>query len=145
MKKVPFAAAVLAACACMAGNTADAADVIVQVRGARSDAGNVGCSLFASEKGFPMDNSGTRQHWVAISQGTATCRFAGVEPGTYAIAVAHDLNGNRRVDSNFLGIPTEGWAVSRNVVPMLRAPRFDEASFRVEGEAPIVLPLALAY
>lgn len=120
-----------------------AAEVVVQVRGAASDAGSVGCSLFSSAQGFPMDSRSARQLWVPVAQGSALCRFEDVAPGTYAISVGHDLNGNRRVDTNFLGIPTEGWGVSNNVVPSLRAPRFEEAAFKVEGDAPVALDIRI--
>ncbi len=116
-----------------AGPVAAAADVVVIVSGARSSAGSIGCALFSSDKGFPMDNSGAVQQWTTLDGTTAKCRFVGVAAGRYAISIAHDLNGNKRVDTNFLGIPTEGWAVSNNVVPTLRAPRFDEAAFRVDS------------
>lgn len=54
---------------------------------------------------------------------------ASTRAGTYAIALTHDLNGNRRTDTDFLGRPTEDWGVSRGARPLLRAPRFDEAAF----------------
>ena len=64
-----------------------------------------------------------------------TCRFTSIEPGQYAVAVMHDLNGNHRTDTKMFGIPTEDWGVSNNSRPRLRAPNFDEAAFSVaEGK-----------
>jgi uncharacterized protein (DUF2141 family) len=81
-----------------------------------------------------MDNSGAQAQWHP-AEGSVTCRFTGLADGTYAIAASHDLNGNKAVDTNFMGIPTEAWGVSNNVRPTLRAPRFEEAAFRVgEGK-----------
>lgn len=137
-------AATLAASVLLAGVT-HAGEVVIQVRGVRGTAGNVGCALFSANKGFPMDNSAARQHWVSATEGGATCRFDNVDPGTYAVSVGHDMNGNRRVDTNVFGIPTEGWAVSRNVVPTLRAPRFEDAAFQVEGSSPVTLSVDLVY
>lgn len=119
-----------------------AGEVVVQVTGPRAVAGNIGCALFGAQAGFPMDNSGARQIWLP-AEATTVCRFANVSPGRHAVSVSHDLNGNGRVDTNFLGIPLEGWAVSNNVVPSLRAPRFEEAAFRVDDETPLVLNLKL--
>jgi uncharacterized protein (DUF2141 family) len=134
--------AAMAAMAAMAPYAAGA-EILVKVTGARNSAGMIGCALFAGDRGFPMNNSGARQQWVAVEAGSATCRFPDVAEGTYAVSVAHDLNGNKRVDTNLFGIPTEGWAVSDNVAPRLRAPRFDEASFRVDGMADVRLELKL--
>ena len=58
-------------------------------------------------------------------------RFSGLAPGRYAVAVGHDLNGNRRVDTNLLGMPTEQWGVSNNARPALRVPRFEETACTV--------------
>jgi uncharacterized protein (DUF2141 family) len=55
--------------------------------------------------------------------------------GSYAVSIGHDLNGNKRVDTNFIGLPTEQWGVSNNARPSLRAPRFDEAVFKVAADA----------
>ena len=112
-----------------------AADLVVQVRGLAPPLGQVGCSLFRRGEGFPMDNRRAQVQWLPAQPETATCRFTGLEPGRYALAVAHDRNGNRRVDSNFLGLPTEPWGVSNNVRPALRAPTYEEAAFTLDSAA----------
>lgn len=64
-----------------------------------------------------------------------TRRFAGLEPGNYAVVVSHDLNGNGRTDTKLIGIPTEDWSGSNNVRPRMRPPNFQEAVFPVaEGK-----------
>jgi uncharacterized protein (DUF2141 family) len=47
--------------------------------------------------------------------------------GDYAVAVYQDKNQNKRLDTNFVGIPQEPYAFSNNARPKLRAPNFDEA------------------
>jgi len=59
--------------------------------------------------------------------------------GEYAIAVHHDANANGRVDTNFLGAPKEGYAVSRDPRPRFRAPRFAEASVSVTRDTTIAV------
>jgi uncharacterized protein (DUF2141 family) len=81
-----------------------------------------------------MDNSRAQQQWVPAQADGATCRFGGLQPGRYAVSIGHDLNGNRRVDTNFLGMPTEQWGVSNNARPTLRAPRYDEAVFTLPAD-----------
>ena len=95
----------------------------------------VGCALFAGPAGFPMDNAGARQAWQAADAKGVTCRLSDVPQGRYAVSIGHDLNGNKRVDTNFIGLPTKQWGVSHNARPSLRAPRFDEAVFKVAGDA----------
>lgn len=112
-----------------------AADLVVSVQGVASSTGEVGCALYASAAGFPTDPARSVSSWVKADPAGVQCRFAGLAPGTYAVAVSHDLNGNRRTDTNFLGIPTEAWGVSNNVRPTMRAPTFDEAAIAL-GAAP---------
>jgi len=126
---------VLAALALVLPAGAHAAELVVRISGLSGPLGQVGCSLFAGPAGFPMDNSGARQMWQAADAKGVTCRYNEVPEGTYAVSIGHDLNGNKRVDTNFIGLPTEQWGVSNNARPSLRAPRFDEALFKVAIDA----------
>ncbi len=128
----------------MTATQALASTVTVVVRGVRSDAGEIGCALFSSGDGFPMKTGKATMQWHAARREGVSCRFENVRPGTYAVAVSHDLNGNRRTDTNFVGIPREDWGVSRGARPSLRAPRFDEASFTVAGDAPQQITVTVA-
>lgn len=101
--------------------------ITIQVTGVRSSQGQIGCALYARAAGFPLEPAGTVQKWHPASTTGVQCRFAGLAPGNYAVAVSHDLNGNRRTDRNFLGLPREDWGVTNNVRPSLRPPRFSEA------------------
>ncbi len=76
-----------------------------------------------------MGHKGIKYVWVSPASGRAVCTFKDVPAGRYAIAVSHDLNGNRKTDTNILRIRKEEWRVSGDVRPTLRAPRFDEAAF----------------
>ncbi|HEU4651639.1 MAG TPA: DUF2141 domain-containing protein [Croceibacterium sp.] len=57
-----------------------------------------------------------------------------VEPGTYALAVIHDENGNGRLDTT-LGIPNEGFGFSRNPAIGFGPPSFDRVRFPAEAGA----------
>lgn len=124
-------------------NVARAADLVVEVTGVRIDRGEIGCALYGSEAGFPMDPRAARMDWQPARQTGTICRFTGLAPGSYALAVSHDLNGNRKADTNLIGMPTEDWGVSNNVRPAMRAPRFGEAKFQVaEGTTRIAVGVA---
>jgi uncharacterized protein (DUF2141 family) len=130
-----FRKSLLTALLVMTCGAASAAEVAVRVSGLSEPLGQVGCSLFAGAAGFPMDNTSARNLWLPAEAKGVTCRFNEVAEGTYAVSVGHDLNGNKRVDTNFFGFPTEQWGVSNNARPSLRAPHFDEAAFKVSTDA----------
>lgn len=66
-----------------------------------------------------------------IRGGTAQMTFNGVKPGVYAVQVIHDENGNLKFDTNFLGIPTEGFGFSNDAWGSVGPPTFDAAAIRV--------------
>lgn len=123
----------LAALCALTAAPAFAGDLTVEVSGVGETRGQIGCALHPSASTFPTGQA-SLQIWVPAEPAGVTCRFKAVAPGVYAVAVSHDLNGNRKTDTNLLGIPSEAWGVSNNVRPGLRAPRFDEARFAVPAE-----------
>ena len=53
--------------------------------------------------------------------------------GTYALAIYQDVNGNSKIDKNFVGIPTEPYAFSDNYIPRIKAPNFDDCKFEYDA------------
>src|SRR3546814_16611886 len=51
-------------------------------------------------------------------------------PGTYAIAIYHDENGDRKFDRSMLGLPEEGYGFSNNAAVVLAPPSFDAVKFK---------------
>ena len=119
-----------------------AAEIVVNVKNIESAKGEVGCGLFTDPENFPMGKADV-QIWHKASTGGVQCRFKDIPAGIYAVSTSHDLNGNKKVDTNFLGIPKEAWGVSNNVRPALRPPRFDEAQFALSDENPLVMTIKI--
>lgn len=66
------------------------------------------------------------------SIGSKTVPFD-LEPGKYALALFHDLNGNGELDKNFVGIPKEPYGFSKDFRPKFSAPSFEDCAFEVTG------------
>lgn len=116
----------------------------IRVTGIVTDKGEGGCALYNGPDGFPMDPSKAIQQWQPANPSGVVCRFDGLAPGTYAVALSHDLNGNRRTDSNFIGLPKESWGVTNNRRPSMRAPRFEEAAVAISADAQISQTVKIA-
>lgn len=131
MKNNPYIASVVCAFLLLTSPITNAGEVIVNVVGAKTDEGMIGCALFkaADAKAFPMDGSSASQQWNPPENGSTTCKFTDLPAGDYAVSSSHDLNNNQETDTNFFGVPKEAWGVSKGIRPKLRAPRFDEARF----------------
>ena len=143
MRRFPWwsAMAVLALSVPLRAQESPATGIEVIVPDLTGDDGRVACALHADAASFPQ-GAGVAHDAVTPSGGQAICRFDGVPPGRYAVAVLHDANGNGRLDTNALGMPTERWGISVVEAPRLRAPRFEEAAFDL-GAEPLRLRITL--
>ena len=107
----------------------------VEVLNIRNSTGTVDCALFDSPDGFPIEvlHSATHTMVIKIRKTEARCDFEDIPPGTYALAVIHDENMNGKLDTNWLGIPKEGYGFSNDPKALLAAPPFSAASFQYDG------------
>ncbi len=107
--------------------------VEVTVAGLRSGEGAVRIALFDSEDGFterPL-------RWVVVEAVHPNVTwFTHLAPGTYALAVIHDRNGNERLDTGLFGIPREPYGFSNGARGLFGPPSFADAAFRV-GATPL--------
>ena len=78
---------------------------------------------------------------VVITDDGATVLFENIPNGTYAIAVVHDENDNKKMDTNFFGIPKEGYGVSNNKYPKMSEPSFDDAKFSLKEDKEISIKM----
>lgn len=108
----------------------------VKILNIRNSIGTVACALFESPAGFPIEflNSATNVMVIKIRKAQARCDFEDIPPGTYAMAVIHDENMNGKLETDLLGIPTEGYGFSNDVKGVVGAPSFSTASFPYDGQ-----------
>lgn len=114
----------------ISGNTAAAtpfASVEVLVTNVLSDKGRIHVEM-CSEKVFLTNNCTYFASAPAII-GTTIVTIAGLPPGRYAAQSFEDLNGNGKIDRNFLGIPTEPVGFSNDAPIRMAPPRFADAVF----------------
>jgi len=118
----------------------------VKILDIRNSTGTVACALFESPEGFPSEylRSATNVMVIKIRKSQARCDFEDIPPGTYAMAVVHDENMNGKLDTNWAGVPTEGYGFSNNVRGVLSAPSFAAASFKYDGRN-VELTMSLHY
>ena len=103
-----------------------------------SKQGEVCMRIYAKEQGFPQSATGAVQSGCTkITGRAATKEFYGLKYGIYAVALFHDEDGNGKLNTNFLGIPREGFGISNNPTLKLSAPNFKNASFSLKGNATI--------
>ncbi len=121
------------AIASLAAGAVHAADLTVTITDIRAQKGSIGVALFNSESAWKEQGKPFAGQRIAATGDEVIVRFADLPPGTYAVQVMHDENDNGKLDTNLLGIPSEGFGFSGNSTAMRRA-HFDEARFTVGSE-----------
>lgn len=118
----------------------------VKILNIKNSTGTVACALFESAEGFPTDylREATNVMVIKIRKDQARCDFEDIPPGTYAMVVIHDENMNGMLDTNFLGVPTEGYGFSNDARGVLGPPAFSAASFPYDGQN-LELTMSLQY
>ena len=96
--------------------------------------GNFVAALFTTEESFLKDPVQSVSGPVQPDS-TGTLVFENVEPGLYAISVFHDKDSDGKLDTNFIGIPSEPVGVSNNPKARMGPPRFEDAKFILEPGA----------
>jgi uncharacterized protein (DUF2141 family) len=135
LRKALIGALVYTATAGGAFAQCDCAGIHIKILDIRNSKGSVACALFESDAGFPVEflHAATNVMVIKIRKTQARCDFEDIPAGTYAIAVIHDENMNGKLDTNRIGIPTEGYGFSNGAHALLGAPSFSAASFRHDG------------
>lgn len=117
-----------------------AADLIVWVGNIQQDAGQVMVGIFDTAEAFPKTVS--KGAFVPAKERDASGRVrvvvSGLLPGQYAASVFHDIDGNGKLNSNLMGLPTEPYGFSNDARGTFGPPSFKEAAFSM-GDQDITL------
>ena len=139
--RIPRIFAILGLAVLSAASLSTAATLEVEITDIRSSEGHLMVAVHASAEGWDGKVAPVAAQLHAPSGERALLSFEGLAPGSYAVQVTHDQNGNGKLDANFMGMPIEGYGFSNNPEVMRKA-TFDEARVEVgEGGTRIQLRL----
>lgn len=129
-----------------AAGTARAETLVVEMKGFRSDKGKALVALFASKDGFPDGaRKAVRRVEVEIKNRGAVAVLGDVAPGTYAVAVLHDEDGNKAMKTGVFGIPKEGYGASQDARGNFGPPSFGDAKFAIRPGRKVTTRIKMAY
>ncbi len=121
--------------------TTQAADLIVNVTGVRAHKGMLSLAVYDSAEAWDGNGKTIAADRKTPDADQLQFRFTDLPAGKVAVMAMHDENGNGKLDSNFMGMPTEGYGFSNNPKVMRKA-HFDEGAVAV-GETPVTITLKL--
>ncbi len=106
--------------------------ISVEFSGMESDKGNLYVALYNSEKDFLKNNF--KGAIVKIQKQKALVKFKDVPEGVYAVSCFHDANDNKKMDTNFFGIPKEPIGISNDAKGFMGPPKYKDAKFLVNKD-----------
>lgn len=134
------AARALCAAALLAPLGALAADLSLSVADGPATDATLYVALYDSAAGFAGSQSLASQT-VPMRAGAARLVFAGLAPGRYAVRAFADENGNGKLDTNLMGMPTERYGFSNDAKGNRGAPDFEAAAIGVDTDLQTVIHL----
>jgi uncharacterized protein (DUF2141 family) len=118
----------------------------VTVAGFRGREGQAIVALYdAPERWLALDRAAQVRR-VPITDSALTVQFAELKPGTYAVSVFHDRNGNGKLDMRYFPRPrpAEGAGVSNDAFRAFGPPSWNGARFTL-AERDTAMTLRLRY
>jgi len=104
--------------------------------------GTVLLAVYGSEADFDENENAVLSKKIPVDRvGEYKVMLEGLSAGSYTIALFQDINDNGKLDTNFMGIPKEPYAFSRNPKVKWRAPRYNEVVFELKGSTKMKVEL----
>lgn len=103
--------------------------ITLEFSGMKSDKGDLYIALYNSEDSFlkkPLKGTIAK-----VIDKKATVVFKDIAIGTYAVSAFHDANDNKKMDTNFFGIPKEPIGISNDAKGFMGPPKYKNAKFEV--------------
>lgn len=108
------------------------AEITVIIKGAKNVKGKIMIALY-EQSGY-LNPSKMVAKTMTNASAKKVVKFTNIKPGRYAIAVFHDENLNQKLDTNFLGMPQEGYGFSNYAKGNMGPPNFSDSSFYYDGK-----------
>lgn len=135
MTRISLLAALLVTSAALAQSREGTATLTVEITGFEQNRGSALVQLSSTEAEFAGDHPPLRRMVVPVAGGIATATFDGLPFGDYAVSVAHDEDGNGKMNKSLFGVPREAFGFSRNPVVRGGRPKFAAVKFPVDRSA----------
>ena len=123
-----------------------AAELAIEVRGIRSGDGRLLVAVHGPESSatFPAADGVVAGLHQRARAGTLRFVLRDLPPGRYAVNAFHDENDNDELDTNLVGIPSEGYGFANDPGAVFGPPSFEAAAVTV-GDMSEDAVLTLSY
>ncbi len=110
-------------------------NLTVNISGLNSDKGTLLIGIYNKKEDFL--NKQFKGDISKIENKKSVVIFKNLPKGEYAVSFVHDENDNKKMDTNFLGIPKEDYGCSNNATGFMGPPKYEDAKFMIEEDKSI--------
>ncbi len=106
--------------------------ITLEFDGMKSDKGNLYVAVYNKKDNFLK--KALKGTIVKVVDKKATVILKDIPAGVYAVSAFHDANDNKKMDTNFFGIPKEPTGMSNNAKGFMGPPKYKNAKFTVNKD-----------
>jgi len=114
-----------------ARDSAHADSLVVTVGEIRNDECDIQIALYSSNDNFLVHGLTAATQSLSARRGDAKVVFVDFRPRILAAAAYHVENRSRNFDTDFIGVPREGYEFAIGVATLLGSPDFEEESVKL--------------
>ncbi len=123
--------------------SAQTGSILFQVEGIDLQKGGALSAGVFNEANFPKIGKQERGMNVPVTAARMEFRLSHVPPGTYGAAVFQDVDNNKDLKTNFLGMPQEPIGFSNDARIRLGPPSYSDAQFQVNVNQETIVKIIL--
>ena len=115
------------------------ATLTIELSGLDDSQGSIFISVYDNEDDWLSEDT-TALFEISISEALVNelvITNVDLPVGEYAVSIFYDVNGNKDLDTNFIGIPREPIALSNNAKAKFGPPKYKDAVFSLPAEGVI--------
>jgi uncharacterized protein (DUF2141 family) len=113
--------------------------ITIHFEGMKSDKGSLFVAIYNTKNSFLKKQF--KGDITKIVDEKATIILKDIPTGEYAVSAFHDANNNKKMDTNFFGIPKEPIGISNNATGFMGPPKYKEAKFTVNKNITLAITI----
>jgi uncharacterized protein (DUF2141 family) len=104
----------------------------IEISNIRSHKGIIRISVYTAPDQYPYHPAKTYEvKKDSVVNGVLHTSIRNLAPGEYGLCFLDDENNSGQLDSNFIGIPQEGFGFANNPKPLLKRPDYQHVTFKL--------------
>ena len=116
----------------------------ITVENVKTGDGEIYVAIYDKAETFLKSSKYYKAQKFPAKAGQTICKFDDVPSGTYAISIYHDINSSKRLDTNWMGIPSEPYGFANNAKGFLGPPKFEDCLVDIKGDKELKIKLKTA-